>query len=126
MRARDENAKENIMGKKFPKVYSLQERESALRMLEQTAGERGTPQFTAVSRKTGISVGTLKRWWIKYQLDRQKQLRTKLEEAISSILARIENLAQETNNLKELAPVVKMLSELLQQFSEGEFGEEWG
>lgn len=114
------------MGKRFPKPYSSQQRENALRMLEQTAGGKGSPQFTAVSRKTGISVGTLKRWWIKYQLDRQKQLRTKLEEAISSILARIENLAQETHNLKELAPVVKMLSELLQQFSEGEFGEEWG
>ncbi len=114
------------MGKKFPKPYSSQERENALRMLEQTAGDKGSPQFVAVSRKTGISVGTLKRWWIKYQLDRQKQLKTKLEDAISSILARIENLAQETNNLKELAPVVKILSELLQQFGEGEFGEEWG
>ena len=113
------------MGKKFPKPYSAKRREEALRLLEESAGG-GAPKFSAVARKTGITTSTLKRWWIKYQLERQEQLKTRLEEAISSILARIQNLAQETKNLKELAPVVKMLSELLHQFGDGELAEGWG
>jgi len=112
------------MANKFPEPYSLQERQNAIGLLAESVKD-GKPAFSQVSKKTDISVPTLKRWWIKYQLERQRELKTKLEEAITSILKRIENLAQETNNLKELAPVVKMLSELLQGFEEDELDNGW-
>ena len=114
------------MGKKFPEAYSIDKRRRAIELLMKNS-VGGKPKFTKVSHETKISVPTLKRWWIKHQLDRQQEMRSKLEEAITSILKRIEKLAQETNNLKELAPVVKMLSELLQQFGEdNELTESWG
>ncbi|MCD6594248.1 hypothetical protein J7L68_01045 [bacterium] len=112
--------------KKFPEPYSIKKRQDAIDLLEKNS-VNGKPNFSKVVRETKITAPTLKRWWTKYQLNRQVELKTKLEEAITSILQRIESLAQETNNLKELAPIVKMLSELLQQVGEDtETGEKWG
>ncbi len=110
----------------FPKPYSAEKRHRAIEELAKTS-KNGTPAFSAVSRDTGIGKNTLKKWWIKYQLERHEELKTRLEKAISTILQRMEKLAEETNNLKELAPVAKMLSELLHQFGdESEDEQEWG
>ena len=110
----------------FPKAHPIEKRRSALRELEKTLKD-GKPTFSAVSRDTGISKGTLKRWWIQHQLEQHEQLKTRLEKAISTILKRMEKLAEETNNLKELAPVAKMLSELLHQFGDDtDDAQEWG
>ena len=110
----------------FPQAQPIDKRRNALDELVKSI-KNGKPAFAAVSRKTGISKSTLKRWWIHYQLEQHEQLKTKLEKAITTILERMEKLAEETNNLKELAPVAKMLSELLHQFGENEEeNEEWG
>jgi len=114
------------MGKSFPTAYEPEKRNAAIAALEKSA-KSGLPNFNAVSKETGISWITLQRWWLKHQLERQQELKIQFECAITKILGRIEKLAEETNNLKELAPVVKMLSELLQQFGENEaLAEEWG
>lgn len=110
----------------FPKAHDLEKRQSAIKALEKSA-VNGTPKYSAVARQTGISKYTLKNWWIKYQLERHQELKAHFECAIATILRRIKKLAEETNNLKELAPVVKMLSELLQQFGEeADNVAEWG
>ena len=114
------------MGKAFPKAHEPEKRRAAIEALEKSA-KNGMPNFNAVAQKTGISWLTLQRWWLKHSLERQQELRTQFECAITKILSRIEKLAEETNNLKELAPVVKMLSELLQQFGEeGVLAGDWG
>lgn len=116
---------EKKMRKPF-EPYSPDERRRALDELLSSA-KGGKPAFCSVARRTGISVSTLKRWWINHQLERQRELRAQFEGAIAAILHRMQKLAQQTNNLKELAPVVKMLSELLQRFEGESEGEEiWG
>jgi len=105
------------MSKNIFEPYSTEKRLQAMKFLDKSI-TNGKPNYLKVAKETGITKPTLKRWWTKHQLERQKELKIRLEEAIASILERIEKLAQETNNLKELAPVVKMLSELFQQFDE--------
>ena len=109
----------------FPKPHDPDTRRKAIDALINSE-ENGKPKYTEIARETGISISTLKSWWIKYQLKRHRELKTQFECAITTILKRIKNLAEETNNLKELAPVVKMLSELLQQFGdESDESGEW-
>jgi len=114
------------MANKIPPAYKPEKKQEALELMQRLAN-KGKMNFSEARKATGISVTTLKKWWMEFQLEKQQELKTRLETAITTILNRMEKLAQETNNLKELAPVVKMLSELLQQFTE-ETGatEEWG
>ena len=112
--------------KEFPKPYSITKKREALKILEKSAFN-GKVNFSATAKETGISISTLKLWWTNFQLEKQQELKTQLECAITTILGRMKKLAEETNNLKELAPVVKMLSELLQQVGdEAGNNEGWG
>jgi len=101
------------------KRYSKEYKQKALQLLERNyKGDK--PDFSAVSSELGVHSDTLKRWWADYKLAQSKKLRDRIEEAISSMLARIKQLSEESENLSELAPVVKMLSEILQQIEQEE------
>ncbi len=102
---------------KFRKKYSKENKEEALKWLDRNL-LNGKPDYRTATKKLGISVDTLKRWWLEYKLKQSDALKAKLEEAISSILARIKMLSNESSKISELAPVVKMLSEILQQIEQ--------
>ena len=108
------------------KPHDAQKKGNALKLLENSVKD-GKPCFSRIAKQTGISLSTLERWWFRNQLELNGEMKSRFQSAIVAILNRIEKLSEETNNLKELAPVVKMLSELLHQVKDGEESDKtWG
>lgn len=105
------------------KPYPPEKKKNAINLLSQSLKKDGNPNFSEVSRQTNIHSDTLKRWWMQHLLEHQTKVRSQLERTITTALERIQQLSQETQNLKELAPVVKMLSEISQEISSETEGE---
>ncbi len=107
-----------------PVPYSSTIRAEALKKLA-TIRKNDAPDFSAVATETGISVGTLKKWWCAHVIEKTQSLASSVDKAIGAVIERIEAITADSTNLKELDPVLKTLADVRDKLSGSETENTW-